>query len=101
MVFLRFLAGYLTLAIKKLCSGMPQALEGLKPTLIYPVLSVTVTGLLMIYVINPPASWLNNTLLNGLESLSNFTKHNVTWFSCWCNDGHYGWSVNRLLMYSL
>ncbi len=49
---------------------MPQALEGLKPTLIYPVLSVTVTGLLMIYVINPPASWLNNTLLNGLESLS-------------------------------
>lgn len=65
-----FLAGYLTLAIKKLCSGMPQALEGLKPTLIYPVLSVTITGLLMIYVINPPASWLNNTLLNGLESLS-------------------------------
>lgn len=65
-----FLAGYLTLGIKKLCSGMPQSLEGLKPTLIFPVFSVTITGLLMIYVINPPASWLNNTLLNGLESLS-------------------------------
>ncbi|RIO64493.1 PTS fructose transporter subunit IIC, partial [Mammaliicoccus sciuri] len=65
-----FLAGYLTLGIKKLCSGMPQSLEGLKPTLIFPVLSVTITGLLMIYVINPPASCLNNTLLNGLESLS-------------------------------
>ncbi|MDN8848075.1 hypothetical protein Q0M30_14635, partial [Staphylococcus aureus] len=38
----------------------------------FPVLSVTITGLLMIYVINPPASWLNNTLLNGLESLSGF-----------------------------
>ncbi|WP_436860080.1 PTS fructose transporter subunit IIABC [Staphylococcus caeli] len=65
-----FLAGYLTLGIKKLTSGMPQSLEGLKPTLIFPVLSVTITGLLMIYVINPPASWLNNTLLSGLESLS-------------------------------
>lgn len=65
-----FLAGYLTLGIKKLTSGMPQSLEGLKPTLIFPVLSVSITGLLMIYVINPPASWLNNTLLNGLQSLS-------------------------------
>jgi len=65
-----FLAGYLTLGIKKLTNGMPQSLEGLKPTLIFPVLSVSITGLLMIYVINPPASWLNNTLLNGLQSLS-------------------------------
>ena len=51
-------------------SGLPQALEGLKPTLIYPVFSVAITGLLMIYVLNPPASWLNNLLLNGLQSLS-------------------------------
>ncbi|MCG7339760.1 fructose-specific PTS transporter subunit EIIC [Staphylococcus sp. ACRSN] len=65
-----FLAGYLTQGIKKLVSGLPQALEGLKPTLIYPVFSVAITGLLMIYVLNPPASWLNNLLLNGLQSLS-------------------------------
>ncbi|NKE84985.1 PTS transporter subunit EIIA [Staphylococcus arlettae] len=65
-----FLAGYLTQGVKKLVSGLPQALEGLKPTLIYPLLSVTATGLLMIYVINPPASGLNNLLLNGLNSLS-------------------------------
>ncbi|MGI2262640.1 MULTISPECIES: fructose-specific PTS transporter subunit EIIC [unclassified Staphylococcus] len=65
-----FLAGYLTLGIKKLTNGMPQSLEGLKPTLIFPVFSVSITGLLMIYVLNPPASWLNNLLLNGLQSLS-------------------------------
>ncbi|MES3703120.1 fructose-specific PTS transporter subunit EIIC [Staphylococcus arlettae] len=65
-----FLAGYLTQGVKKLVSGLPQALEGLKPTLIYPLLSVTATGLLMIYVINPPAFGLNNLLLNGLNSLS-------------------------------
>ncbi|OEK69141.1 PTS fructose transporter subunit IIC [Staphylococcus equorum] len=65
-----FLAGYLTQGIKKLSSGLPQSLEGLKPTLIFPVLSVTITGLVMVYVLNPPASWLNNLLLNGLEGLS-------------------------------
>ncbi|MBF7017679.1 PTS fructose transporter subunit IIABC [Staphylococcus durrellii] len=65
-----FLAGYLTQGVKRLVNGLPQSLEGLKPTLIYPVLSVTITGLLMIYVINPPASWLNNLLLNGLNGLS-------------------------------
>lgn len=65
-----FLAGYLTQGIKYITRNLPQAVEGLKPTLIYPLLSVTITGLLMIYVFNPPASWLNNLLLNGLNSLS-------------------------------
>ncbi|MBI5971763.1 PTS fructose transporter subunit IIABC [Staphylococcus caledonicus] len=65
-----FLAGYLTQGIKYITRGLPQALEGLKPTLIYPLLSVTITGLLMIYAFNPPAAWLNNLLLNGLNSLS-------------------------------
>ncbi|MEJ7485946.1 fructose-specific PTS transporter subunit EIIC [Staphylococcus pasteuri] len=65
-----FLAGYLTQGIKYITRNLPQALEGLKPTLIYPLLSVLVTGLLMIYVFNPPASWLNNLLLNGLNGLS-------------------------------
>ena len=65
-----FLAGYLTQGIKYITRNLPQAVEGLKPTLIYPLLSVTITGLLMIYVFNPPAAWLNNLLLNGLNSLS-------------------------------
>ena len=50
-----FLAGYLTQGIKYITRNLPQAVEGLKPTLIYPLLSVTITGLLMIYVFNPPA----------------------------------------------
>ncbi|MBL7572695.1 PTS fructose transporter subunit IIABC [Staphylococcus saccharolyticus] len=65
-----FLAGYLTQGIKYITRKLPQALEGLKPTLIYPLLSVVITGLLMIYVFNPPAAWLNHLLLNGLNSLS-------------------------------
>ncbi|MBI5974018.1 PTS fructose transporter subunit IIABC [Staphylococcus canis] len=65
-----FLAGYLTQGIKKVTRNFPQMLEGLKPTLIYPIVSVTVTGLLMIYVFNAPASWLNHALMSGLNSLS-------------------------------
>ena len=34
------------------------------------VLTVTASGLLMIYVFNPPASWLNHLLLDGLNNLS-------------------------------
>ncbi len=44
-----FLAGYLTQGVKAMTRKLPQALEGLKPTLIYPLLTVTATGLLMIY----------------------------------------------------
>ena len=38
-----FLAGYLTQGIKYITRNLPQAVEGLKPTLIYPLLSVTIT----------------------------------------------------------
>lgn len=65
-----FLAGYLTEGIKYVSRNLPQMFEGLKPTLIYPILSVSITGLLMVYVINPPTAWLNNLLLNGLNDLS-------------------------------
>ena len=32
-----FLAGYIVLLLKKLCSKLPESLEGIKPTLIYPL----------------------------------------------------------------
>ncbi|RIO08204.1 PTS fructose transporter subunit IIABC [Mammaliicoccus sciuri] len=65
-----FLAGYLTEGIKYVFKNLPQMFEGLKPTLIYPILSVSLTGLLMVYVVNPPTAWLNNLLLDGLNNLS-------------------------------
>ena len=45
-----FLAGYLTQGIKKVVSGLPQALEGLKPTLIYPDKSMLVLNLQVLVV---------------------------------------------------
>ncbi|GGI39339.1 PTS fructose transporter subunit IIABC [Mammaliicoccus stepanovicii] len=65
-----FLAGYLTEGIKYVFKNLPQMFEGLKPTLIYPLLTVTITGLLMVYIVNPPTAWLNHLLLDGLNNLS-------------------------------
>ncbi|UTH14295.1 PTS fructose transporter subunit IIABC [Macrococcus equipercicus] len=65
-----FLAGYLVQGIKKLLSFLPRALEGTKPTLLYPLLGVLSTGLIMYYIINPPTKWLNdwmNTTLSGMN----------------------------------
>lgn len=65
-----FLAGYLVQGIKKVLSKLPQALEGTKPTLLYPLLGVLTTGLIMYYIVNPPTKWLNewmNTTLSGMS----------------------------------
>jgi PTS system fructose-specific IIC component len=60
-IFSGFLAGYLT---KFLADNirLPATLEGLKPVLILPFLSSLGIGLLMIYIIAPPVTWLNNTM---------------------------------------
>ncbi|OMP67562.1 PTS fructose transporter subunit IIABC [Domibacillus epiphyticus] len=57
-----FLAGYIVVGLKKLFSGLPQSLDGIKPVLIYPVLGIFLTGVTMIYVINGPVGSLNEWL---------------------------------------
>ena len=64
-----FAAGYLVLLVKKLVSGLPQALEGTKPVLFYPVLGVLFIGLAITFVINPPVSALNHWLMDSLQSM--------------------------------
>ena len=59
-----FLAGYVVLLLKKICSKMPESLEGMKPMLIYPVLGIFITGVIMTYVVEPPIGALN-TLINN------------------------------------
>ncbi|WP_411844268.1 fructose-specific PTS transporter subunit EIIC [Salinicoccus sp. HZC-1] len=63
-----FLAGYLMVGIKKVLEGLPQVLDGLKPVLLYPLLGVFLTGVIMYYIVDPPATalneWMNTTLSN-------------------------------------
>ncbi|WP_059053221.1 PTS fructose transporter subunit IIABC [Paenibacillus senegalimassiliensis] len=64
-----FLAGYVILGLRRLFAGLPQALNGLKPILFYPIFGLLVTGTLMYYVLSPIFSWINTGMINGLNSL--------------------------------
>ncbi|ASK61449.1 PTS fructose transporter subunit IIA [Virgibacillus phasianinus] len=63
-----FLAGYITLLVKKAFAGLPDALEGLKPVLFYPLFSIAITGLIMM-VINPPLTKVYTGLSAFLEGM--------------------------------
>ncbi|WP_085505858.1 PTS fructose transporter subunit IIABC [Thalassobacillus devorans] len=63
-----FLAGYLTLGIKKLLEGLPDMLDGLKTVLFYPVLAIFGTGMIML-LINPPLTQIYSGVLSWLEGM--------------------------------
>ena len=64
-----FIAGYLVLGLKKLFDYLPDSLEGLKPTLLYPVLGILLIGVIITYIVNPPVGALNNLMTNALNSM--------------------------------
>ncbi|MBJ8053139.1 PTS sugar transporter subunit IIA [Bacillus cereus] len=65
-----FLAGYVVLGLKRLFSGLPVQLEGIKPVLLYPVFGLLITGVVMQKVVNPPVVALNEMLTGWLNGLS-------------------------------
>ena len=69
-----FAAGYLVLLVKKLVSGLPQALEGTKPVLFYPVLGVLFIGIAITFIINPSVSALNEWLMNSLQTMGTTSR---------------------------
>ena len=64
-----FLAGGVILVLRKLLSGLPRSLDGIKSILLYPLLGVCITGFLMLFV-NIPMAAINTGLNNFLEGLS-------------------------------
>ncbi|HGK7177502.1 TPA: fructose-specific PTS transporter subunit EIIC [Streptococcus agalactiae] len=67
-----FLTGGVILLLRKLLSGLPKSLEGIKSILLYPLLGVLITGFLMLLV-NIPMAAINtalNTFLQGLSGSS-------------------------------
>lgn len=67
-----FLAGGVIILLRKLLSGLPKSLEGIKSILLYPLLGVLITGFLMLLV-NIPMAAINtalNTFLQGLSGSS-------------------------------
>ena len=66
-----FLAGYVVLLLRKICSKFPKSLEGIKPTLIYPLVGMFIVAVLMIFVLNPIIGLINTELSDMLTALAN------------------------------
>ena len=72
-LFAGFLAGYIVLGLKKICKGLPDSLEGLKPMLIYPLFGILIVGGVMVTV-NPFFGSLNTGLSGALNSMGGISK---------------------------
>lgn len=69
-----FAAGYLILALRKVCDKLPQAIEKIAPVLIYPVLGILIMGLGMTFIVEPVMGGINTALNNGLSSMGGSSK---------------------------
>ena len=65
-----FLAGFIVLSLKKICSKLPAALDGIKPTLIYPLGGIFIISVLMCFIFNPLIGLINTGLSSMLTALS-------------------------------
>ncbi len=69
-----FIAGYAVNALKAILSGLPDALEGVKPVLLYPLLGVFLIGVICTYVIAPPVGEINTWLVDTLKNMDQSAK---------------------------
>lgn len=68
-----FVGGYLMLGLEKLCDGMPKALNGIKPVLIYPLAGLGMIAVIMC-AINPIMGIINDGLTNFLNGMGGSSK---------------------------
>ena len=64
-----FLGGYIVLGLRKICDKLPDALEGIKPVLIYPLVGTLIIGVVMC-LLNPIVGALNAWIAGVLTGMS-------------------------------
>lgn len=69
-----FLAGYLVLGLKKVFSGLPKSLEGIKPVLLFPLFGILLVGAIMTFIVVPRVETLNTGINNWLSGLGGANK---------------------------
>ena len=69
-----FAGGYIVIGLKKILSGLPASLEGVKPVLLYPVLGFFLMGALMQFIITPPVASINEWLLATLSGMDTSSR---------------------------
>ena len=68
-----FVGGYIVLLLKKICSYLPESIEGIKTILLYPVFGIMLIGAFML-LINPYVGAINTAINNYLSSMSTANK---------------------------
>lgn len=69
-----FATGYIALGVMKITENLPDVLKGVNAVLICPLLIAFTSGAIMFFVVNTPASWLNEALQSWLQSMSGSNK---------------------------
>ena len=69
-----FVAGYVVLFLQKLFSNLPESIEKIAPVLLYPLFGILLTGLIMMFIVEPPIGALNTGLNNALSGMSGSSK---------------------------
>ncbi len=64
-----FIAGWFMKIVMKGCEKLPQALEGIKPVLIFPLAGLGIVGVMMCAV-NPFMGIINTAMTNGVTAMS-------------------------------
>ncbi len=64
-----FVAGYVIKLLVQVCSYLPRSLEGIKPTLLYPLFGTLAIGAIMIFLVNPPVAAANVAVTGFLNSM--------------------------------
>ena len=68
-----FVGGYIVVLLKKICSYLPDSIEGIKTILLYPVFGIFLIGLFML-AINPYVGAINTAINDYLSSMSSANK---------------------------
>lgn len=68
-----FIGGYVVLGLKKLFSKLPNALAGIKPILIYPVLGILIVAIVTTFI-NPFMGMINTGLTGVLNNMNGSSK---------------------------
>ena len=69
-----FTAGYIIKALRKVCDGLPEAIEKIAPVLIFPVAGILAMGLVMTFIVEPIMGGINTALNNGLTTMGSSSK---------------------------
>ncbi|MBR1629913.1 MAG: PTS sugar transporter subunit IIA [Lachnospiraceae bacterium] len=70
-IVIGFVSGFVVNWLKKVTEGLPEAMAGVRPTLIYPLCGIFIVGVLMYFIFNPIIGMVNTALSSGLNSIYN------------------------------